>query len=155
MASLDHHVGQVAQKGDLICTVQDTSRLRVLVSAHQSANCFAEPGMEAKIRLYGTDGALILGRVATVGAAVLGQKDIAADMTATPNEARQDKISDAYDSGWSYSPVLVDLEEQDVGGLAPGMQGYGRIAVVDSSLGNVLVRELVRFFRTDVWWWLP
>jgi hypothetical protein len=42
-----------------------------------------------------------------------------------------------------------------VEGLVPGLTGYGRIKVGEEELWRAVSRPFVRFFRTEVWFWLP
>ena len=51
-------------------------------------------------------------------------------------------------------PVLVELPNPG-GRLKIDMSGYTRIQVGSRPLGSLLLDPVVRFFRVEVWSWLP
>jgi putative peptide zinc metalloprotease protein len=151
--------GQVAAVGDLIAIVQDTSSLLVEIQAQEATAAYLKPGMVTKVRLNGTYGELLTGKVASIG-------DFAASRTVlTTSPARTDReelqeITKRTGNEPHFVPVIVELDAVRDGHapltpLVPGMTGYARIVVKEDHFWNVVKNPIWRFFKVDVWSWLP
>lgn len=151
--------GQVAAAGDLIATVQDTSKLHVEVQAQEATAAYLKPGMVAKVRLNGTYGELLTGKVVSIGDLAARRTVVTTPPVRTDREELQEEIMRTGEEP-HFVPVVIELDEVAAGNaelasLSPGMTGYTRIVVSNDFFWNVLKNPIVRFFRVDVWSWLP
>jgi putative peptide zinc metalloprotease protein len=55
---------------------------------------------------------------------------------------------------WAAFRVYVKLDDAPTG-LVSGMTGYSKIEVGTETLWRAMSRPVVRFFRTEVWSWIP
>ncbi|CAA0102523.1 Uncharacterised protein [Halioglobus japonicus] len=145
-------VGNTVAPGDLILVVQDTSSLEAEIAAEESAAGRIEPGMPVEIRLRGLDGELLTAQVTRVSMNAVKESDFQVDLFRTDREAqlelqRQTKTDKKI-------RIYAALEEQDEG-LVPGMTGTARIYISSGTLWGALAKPVLRFFRVDVWSWLP
>jgi multidrug efflux pump subunit AcrA (membrane-fusion protein) len=154
---LQEKKGQHAKPGDLLAVVQDTSRLRVEVSADDAAGVDVREGMRVNVRLYSVVGRLITGKVQRVALIAEPDRAIGLDPVRTDQEISQEQMMNAKGKiGTSYHVrVYVDLDEYPLE-MKPDMTGYARIVVDEHDyFWNALARPVVRFLRTTVWSWLP
>lgn len=144
--------GQVAQAGELIATVQDTSKVLLVIAAEESAP-LAKVGMLVKCRLNSLDGRLIKGTVRSVASTTCTSDDLRIEPIRSDRERlierRADRGRDTY-----YILVYAELEAHDVD-LLPGMSGQARIVLGEDVLWHSLAKPVLRFFRSEVWSWLP
>ncbi len=145
--------GQVANPGDLIAVVQDTSKLHLEVQAQEATAVYLKPGMTAKVRLNGTYGDLLTGKVVSIGDLAARRTVVTTPPARTDREELQEEIMRTGEEP-HFVPVVVELDPHQVP-LSPGMTGYARIVVAPDYFWNVLKNPIVRFFRVDVWSWLP
>jgi multidrug resistance efflux pump len=145
--------GQVAAPGDLIAVVQDTSSLHLEVQAQESTAVYLKPGMVVKVRLNGTYGELLTGKVVSIGDLAARRTVVTTAPARTDREELQEEIMRTGEEP-HFVPVVVELDPHEVS-LAPGMTGYARIVVAPDYFWNVLKNPILRFFRVDVWSWLP
>jgi HlyD family secretion protein len=145
--------GQMAAPGDLIAVVQDVSALHIEVQADEATAVLLQPGMFAKVRLEGMYGALLTGKVVSVGDIVARRTVVTATPARTDREELQEDLLRTGDEP-HFVPVAIELDPHQVP-LSPGMTGYARIVVAPDFFWNVLKNPVLRFFRTDVWSWLP
>lgn len=155
--STRHHEsrqGQPVACGDLIAVIQDATTLKVEVQAAESAAAFVRPGMTAKIRLHGTYGELIQGRVASVGASAARRSVITRGPSRSDRESMGEDLPRTGDESASVL-VVVEIDADSQAALSPGMSGYARIAVRGDCFWSALARHVRRFLCVDVWSWLP
>ena len=139
--------------GDLIATIQDTSHVRVEVAADETA-ALLKPGMKVNCRFRGLDGTLVIGTVQALASAAMPSSDIRVEPVRTDHEALIEKRSD-WEKDSAQMLVYVDLANPQ-GLLLPGMTGQARVVVnQDDLLWRAVWRPIARFFRVDVWSWLP
>ena len=149
---VDSRVGQYVQPGDLIAVVQDASRLRAEIAATESAGVHIEPGQQVKVRLWGTDGDLIIGRVTEVAPVAVDVGELGVRRYRTDREGLgQMALHHEHDH---YVRVYAELDPTQVR-LLPEMTGYARIVVQEDLLWRAVARPIIRFFRVEVWSWLP
>ncbi|MEM9444065.1 MAG: HlyD family efflux transporter periplasmic adaptor subunit [Verrucomicrobiota bacterium] len=151
---LERRIGQVAQKGELLVTIQDTSNLLIEVAADQDAAKTSEIGMNVSARLHGLDGALVKGEVVSVSNIVTSGSSLNIDPVRTDRETSfQSSIDSAAEEDFSYR-IYAELHETDYE-LKPGMTGYSKISVGWDFLFYAYLRPVIRFVRTEVWSWIP
>ncbi len=149
---MEERKGQIATAGELLAVVQDQSSLQVEVRADESAGALAKLGMDVGIRLDGLDGELLTGRVLALGPTTSTESELGVEPVRSDREAQLEKGPGVRDP--SLVRVLCSLDETDHH-LVPGMTGYARIKIGESFLWREIWRPVERFFRTDVWSWLP
>jgi HlyD family secretion protein len=145
-----------SQKGDLIATVQDTSSVWVEVAADEAAAVDVRRGMLVKVRLYGLDsGRLLYGHVYSLAPIAEPASLFGIDTYRSDPESNNEQFATAGSKNDRRVRVVVQLDDYP-DELVPGMDGYARIiANTDDVFWRALARPVVRFFRTDVWSWLP
>lgn len=151
-AYLREREGQVAERGELIATVVDPTRMKVEIAADEAAAALVEPGMAVKVRLKGLEGRLLAGRVEQVDYVAARDRDFEAEPVRTDREVLLEQSGERARE--FHLRVLATLEDAP-DGLAPWMTGFGRIVIREETFGQALARPLIRFFRTEVWSWLP
>ena len=144
--------GQAAQVGDLIATIQDTSRIRVEIAADEGA-ALAQAGMSVDVRLSGLDGMLLSGKVESIAPAAFSDNQFRVERFRSDREGLitegRDRETDAF-----HIRVFADLDAVNVP-LMPGMTGQARIAIGPDRFWRAVARPVVRYFRTEVWSWMP
>ena len=149
---IQERAGQYVEPGDLIAVVEDTSRLRAEVLVPETSAGQIAPGMPVKVRLWGLDGQLMTGRVTAVASVAADYATLAVAPVRSDREARlEESLESAEDR---YVGVLVELDSIPDGVLSQ-MTGTARIVLGDDRLGWAIARPIVRFFRVEVWSWLP
>lgn len=150
--NISEREGQNVNVGDLIAIVYDDSTLCVEVAADQQAALLVEPDMPASIRLHGTNGCLMTGRVTAVSPSLVGEAQFGVERIRTDRETwAQETIQDDKDL---HTRIYVEMDEHEEK-LRSGMTGYARITVDSGRLWEALARPIQRFFRVEVWSWLP
>lgn len=144
--------GQAVQPGDLIATIQDTTHLRVEIAADEAA-AQAKEGMPVQVRLSGLDGKLLNGRVQSISPAALADNQFRVEQYRSDREAliekSRDRDADAY-----HIRIYAELDITDRP-LMPGMTGKAKVIMGPDRFWRATVRPVVRYFRTEVWSWLP
>jgi hypothetical protein len=95
----------------------------------------------------------LTGKVVSVGDRAARRTVVTAAPARTDREELQEDLMRTGDEP-SFIPVVVELDRHQVA-LAPGMTGYARIVIAPDYFWNVLKNPVMRFFRIDVWSWLP
>ena len=145
-------LGQVAQEGELICVVESTD-LVVEIEADEAAAARVIEGMDAEVRLWGLDGVPMHGKVIRVTQAAFDERDVQDYTVMSDRELLLRRPDPGFARG-AHVRVYVKPDSA-VEGLVPGLTGYGRIKVGEEELWRAVSRPFVRFFRTEVWFWLP
>jgi multidrug resistance efflux pump len=144
--------GHAVQPGDLIAVVHDTQRLRAEVAADEAAAVRIRPGMLVKLRLNGTDGELLTGKVVHVADKAIEENQFDQEAFRSDRETRVEEVL----SNENHMRIRVDVElDKSRAKLVPGMTGEARIVVAEDLLWRALWRPVLRFVRVDVWSWLP
>jgi multidrug resistance efflux pump len=153
---MEQRQGQHVQPGDLVATVQDTSKLLVEVAADDAAAMDLSEGMVVHVRLYGMWGRLLTGKVRYVTLTSESDGKFGNAPVRTDKEMYQEQqVNTRTRDGGYHVRVYVELDEMPTN-LSPEMTGYARIVVdEDDVLWRSLARPVVRFLRTEVWYWLP
>jgi HlyD family secretion protein len=153
---LEERVGQHVKPGDLISVVQDTSAFLVEVAADDAAALDIQEGMKVKVRLYGLWGRLLTGRVQRLSLTSEPDVKFGNMPVRTDREMYEEQQQNSRSkAGGCHVRVYVALDEAPVN-LSPDLTGYARIVVdEDDRLWRCLARPLVRFVRTEIWYWLP
>jgi multidrug resistance efflux pump len=144
--------GQFVHEGDLIVVVRDDSRLWVEVAADEAAGVDVQSGMEADVRLNGMYGELLTGHVAQVFPSLVNDAQFETEKIRTDREALTKEVAQSNEN--LRALLYVALDEHDKP-LRPGMTGYAQITVTEGLFWEALTRPLARFFRVEVWSWLP
>ncbi|MCB1690527.1 MAG: HlyD family efflux transporter periplasmic adaptor subunit [Halioglobus sp.] len=145
-------VGNTVAPGDLILVVQDASSLEAEIAAEESAAGRIEPGMPVEIRLRGLDGQLLSAEVNRVSMNAVKESDFQLDLFRTDREA-QFELQRQTKSDKKIR-IYATLEDESQG-LVPGMTGTARIYISTGTLWGAIAKPILRFFRVDVWSWLP
>ena len=145
-------LGQVAQEGELICVVESTD-LVVEIEADEAAAARVIEGMDAEVRLWGLDGVPMHGKVIRVTQAAFDERDVQDYTVMSDRELLLRRPDPGFGRG-AHVRVYVKPDSA-AEGLVPGLTGYGRIKVGEEELWRAVSRPFVRFFRTEVWFWLP
>ena len=125
---LKEKVGQYVREGELICVVEEPAGLEVEIALAEEDVARVRPGQAVALR-----------------ARALPFETLA---------ARVDRIAPAAGRGDAQSTVSVYCRLDDCPpGLRPGMTGYGRISTGPRPVGRLLLDRVVRFLRTECWWW--
>ena len=148
---LESRLEQHVLPGDLIAEIHNPGTLRAEMAADESAAIHVKRGMRVNIRLWSLGGKLLTGRVESVSSTV----DPESELWTSP--IRSDRESQARQT---FLPrrdaILVEVELDDPpDSLAAGMTGEAKISVAANPLGMSLLRPVIRFFRVEVWSWLP
>ena len=144
--------GQVAERGELIAVVVNAARLKVEIAADEAAAALVEPGMLVKVRLKGLGGRLLSARVDEVDYVATSDHEFETKPIRTDRETLLEQSGGRARK--FHFRVRAALEDPP-SGLVPRMTGFGRIVVREETFGQALARPVVRFFRTEVWSWLP
>jgi hypothetical protein len=150
---MKERLGQVAQEGDLICVVEGKD-LILEIQADEAAAARVSAGMDAEVRLFGLDGVPITGKVVTLAHSAWD------DAAVRDYAVRSDRelLIRRPDGGPGASDTRFRVyvkPDNTPSGLVSGMTGYGKIKVGEEKLWKAVSRPFARFFRTEVWSWLP
>lgn len=151
-AHLEGRLGHYVERGDLIAVLHDPTVLQAEIAATEAAGVHIQPGQRVKIRLWGTDGELINGVVTRVAPVAVDAGELGVSRVRTDREARGQAA--LHHERKHYVRVYAQLEEPTAN-LLPEMTGYARIVVDEDIFWRALARPIVRFFRVEVWSWLP
>jgi len=151
---ISQRLGQVVTEGDLIAVVQDVSTLVVEIAANDTAAALVEPDMDVQVRLFSLDGHPLAGEVRRVSTDVEAASEVLADPVRSDRESFIQSNSSRRGLPKQRIRVYATLNAGEET-LRPGMTGYARIAVHNDFFWRVLFRRIGRFFRTEVWSWLP
>ncbi len=156
-ANLKERVTQYVQPGDLIALVQDASKLKVEIAATEDAAALIKPGQTVKLRFTGLDGKQL---VATVDRVALRAVDDS-ELTLAPYRTDREQLAE---SAWQrarvhyvpvYATIDADSGDELSAVLLPDMTGYARVVIRKDQLWRAMSRHLNRFFRIEVWSWMP
>jgi multidrug efflux pump subunit AcrA (membrane-fusion protein) len=150
---LSERLGQVAESGDLIAVIQDTSRLVVEIASDEQTATHVRKGMEAKVRLTALDGELLLGYVTKLASTTEKEKLFGIDPFRSDRELYIEQ-SLGFSEDEHMFRLYAELDDH-AATLIPGMTGYARVVIDEGILWDAIFRPITRFFRTDVWSWLP
>ncbi len=150
---LSERLGQITQSGDLIAVIQDTSRLIVEIAADEQTAALVQKGMDVKVRLTALDGELLRAKVTRLASTTEKEKLFSADPFRSDRELYIEQTLGFRDDEHMFR-LYAELEEGPKD-LIPGMTGYARIIIDEGILASALFRPIARFFRTEVWSWLP
>lgn len=146
-------VGQSALVGDLIVGVEDSRTLRAEVQVPEQTTGQIKPGAPVKVKAWTFPNRTFKGEVVSVAPVVVyKKKEGTVDYLATE---REDSMSRATTSDpGRIVRVLVSIPNPD-GLLKSEMTGYAKVRVGYEPFGMVMTHGLIRFFRVEVWSWIP
>ena len=145
-------LGQVAQEGDLICVVE-SGELFLEVAADEAAAATVVEGMEVESRLWALEGATLRGRVDRLAHSAWDDAKLQ-DYAVRSDRELLIRRPDAGLRNDTRFRVYVRLDDERAD-LVTGMTGYSKIKVGEERLYQAVSRPVMRFFRTEVWSWLP
>jgi len=151
-AHLDRRRGHHVEPGDLIAIVQDDSVLRAEIAATEDAAVYIRAGQPVNIRLWGTNGKLITGRVQRVSTVALDAGELNARRVRTDRENLGQ--STLHPTAAHYIRVYAEIDPPGYP-LVSDMTGYARITIGPDYFWRALSRPIIRFIRVEMWSWLP
>lgn len=126
-ARLKEKAGQYVHQGELICTIEESSRMEVEISLSEQD--------VTRIDLH---------QVARLKARSQPFKSF---------QTKVDRIAPAAGKGEVQSTVIVYCRlDNRAAELRPGMTGYARIDTGRQPIGRILLNRILRFVRTEFWW---
>ncbi len=155
--NLKERVTQYVQPGDLIALVQDTSQLKVEIAATEDAAALIKPGQTVKLRFTGLDGRQLVAFVDRIAIRAVDDSEL----TLAPYRTDREQLAE---SAWQrarvhYVPVYATIDDGSQLALSeallPDMTGYARVVIRREKLWNAMARHLKRFFKVEVWSWMP
>ncbi|MEK6675786.1 MAG: HlyD family efflux transporter periplasmic adaptor subunit [Planctomycetota bacterium] len=152
--NIEERIGQAVQPGDLIAVIQDTSKLRAVLSADEAAGVHVVTGMIVNLRLWALDGKLITGRVRHVTARALDSENSAIDAVRSDREEQLQRSRDQQNEETRCIKVFVDLDPGQVT-LRSGMTGFASVVIREDRFWRAISRSVLRFIRVEAWSWLP
>ncbi|MEM7199517.1 MAG: HlyD family efflux transporter periplasmic adaptor subunit [Planctomycetota bacterium] len=150
--SLHKRIGHSVVRGDLILLLQDLSELRLVIAAEESAAARVQVGQRVKIRLNALDGELLRGSVETVGASAVDDSLFHIEGYRSDREIQAEEMIQT--EGHRHVRVSARIAETEYR-LVPGMTGQARIVIGNVPFWRALTAPFLRFFRVEVWSWLP
>lgn len=150
--NVEARLGTYVQPGELVAVIQETDRLEAEIAAMEDAAAYVEPGQEVHLRFWGLHGALVRGRVTSKSATALEGRKLEIDRVRTDREEMAETVGTGDDSRYIW--VTAELAEPPAN-LVPEMTGKARIVIGDDTFWRALARPVLRFFRVEVWSWLP
>jgi multidrug efflux pump subunit AcrA (membrane-fusion protein) len=125
---LKEKVGQYLREGELICVVEEPAGLEVEITLAEQDVARVQPGQAVALRAR-----------------------------ASPFEtmaAEVGRVAPVADSGQVESTVTVYARfHEGSSGLKPGMTGYARVSTGPRPIGTILADRVLRWLRTEFWWW--
>lgn len=149
--NIEERKGQYVKEGDLITTIHDDSTVTVEMAADESAAVLVSPGADVQVRLHGTNGKTLMGTVDRVSPRLVNEIEM--ERVRTDKESWTQEVVKGDD--YYHARIYIELSESDKEKLSPGMTGYARIHIADGVLWKAISRQLERFYRVEVWSWLP
>ncbi len=132
---LDFKVGTYLKVGDVFATAQENSQQFVVVYLPEYDAGKGRIGYTAEIKLFAYSDEPIYGKVVSI------------------EPASTTKPAISVTSGNVFE-ALIEVDKPPAN-MKPGMVGYGKIDVGWNPLCYILVRPIIRFFKVEVWSWLP
>jgi multidrug resistance efflux pump len=150
---INERVGMEVMVGDLVASVEDARFLLAEVEVPEKTAGDIEPGARVKVKAWAYPNRRFIGRVAHVAPVVLDKKK--EGTIAYLHTEREDALSRAATSSEGrVVRVVVKLPNSD-GLLKSEMTGYGKVFTKYEPFGLVMTHGLMRFFRIEVWSWIP
>jgi putative peptide zinc metalloprotease protein len=150
---IQEHVGMEVLVGDLIASIEDAHSLLAEAEVPEKTAGDIKPGARVKVKAWAYPNRLFIGRVAHVAPVVLNKKK--QGMIEYLHTEREDALSRATTSDEGrVVRVLVKIPNPD-GLLKSEMTGYAKVFTKYEPFGLVMTHGLARFFRIEVWSWIP
>jgi multidrug resistance efflux pump len=125
---LNEKVGQYLREGEFICVVEEPAELEVEITLAEQDAARVRPGQAVALRARASPFETINGSVARVAStANLGEVQSTVTVYARFHETSSE--------------------------LKPGMTGYARISTGSRPIGTILADRVLRWLRTEFWWW--
>jgi putative peptide zinc metalloprotease protein len=126
-ARLKEKTGQFVHDGDLICVVEDPVSVAVEIAVAEQDGERIEVGQQVALK--------------------------ARALPFTTLAATVDRIAPSTGTGGSQSTVTVHARlTHSQPALRPGATGYARIYIGPRPIGEIAVRRVLAFLRTEFWW---
>ncbi len=149
---LDRKIGQMAQVGDVVATVQNAARPRIRIALPQDYASYVETGADVRARPWGMSGTVLDGTVmAVLPAAIEKSQD---QIQKAMHSEEGGMVRNAATPDELIIPVIAELEV-DSEFLRSDMTGYAKIRVGIKPFGYALLHPVIRFFQVQVWSWIP
>jgi multidrug resistance efflux pump len=150
---IHERVGMEVMVGDLVASVEDARFLLAEVEVPEKTAGDIEPGARVKVKAWAYPNRRFTGRVAHVAPVVMDKKK--QGTIEYLHTEREDALSRAATSDEGrVVRVVVKIPNSD-GLLKSEMTGYGKVFTKYEPFGLVMTHGLARFFRVEVWSWIP
>ncbi len=150
---LEERVGMEVILGDMIASVEDDRTLLAELEIPEKNSGDVKVGSRVKVKTWAYPNKRFIGQVDSVAPVVTDKKK--EGKVEYLRTEREDALSRAATSDEGrVVRVVVRLQNPD-GLLKSEMTGYGKVFTGYKPFGLVMTHGLVRFFRVEVWSWIP
>jgi multidrug efflux pump subunit AcrA (membrane-fusion protein) len=146
------HVGQQSAPGDVVAVIEDTSRATVRISLPEPYVGLVSTGSAVRIRPWAHADRIFDGKITMVMPVVMDKSE---------DVMKEDSVQQEHGTVRSLNspaerivPVLAEIDNAD-GLFKSDMTGYAKIAAGTRSVGYAFFHPVIRFFKVQVWSWLP
>ena len=149
---LEGREGQMVAQGDVVATVEDTSRCIVRIALPEDYAGELQTNARVRIRPWSQSARILEGRITEVLPVVVEKSED--EMKEARQQQESGMVRNMDMPGELVVPVLAEIENEG-GLLKTDMTGYAKIDAGAHSLGYALFHPIIRFFRVRVWSWIP
>lgn len=151
---LAEKVGQRLQEGDLFAVVEDSRTIVAEIEVPQEDIGEVVIGASVKLKLWAYPDRVIKGTVTTIAPVAYERSRGRIEQRAlTEREMLYERERAAREQG-KVVRVLTEIAHEETG-LRTDMTGYAKIASGRKTLASAFLGWIARFFRVEVWSWIP
>ena len=151
---LREKVGQRLQEGDLFAVVEDARTIIAEIELPQEDISEVIIGAPVKLKLWAYPDRVIKASVSTIAPVAYERSRGRVEQRAlTEREMLYERERPAREQG-KVVRVLTEIANED-NGLRTDMTGYAKIASGRKTLASAFFGWVARFFRVEVWSWIP
>ncbi len=148
----DDKLGQLVNVGDVVAQVSDTSKVYMRVSIPEEHINDVKIGAKVYAKAWAFPDELLEGVVVNIASVVVDKtEDVRMRATAEQEEGMTRNLNAPQEY---VVPILVEIANTD-GRLRVDMSGYARIPVEKEPFALVFLDPIIRFFRVQLWAWMP
>lgn len=149
---LKENEGKMINVGDLVSLVEDNRTIisRITVPEEYSGEIKINSQVWAKPWAY--PGKIFEGRVTKIAPVVVDKSEDILNQAMVKQEKGTVRSINAQEE--KIVGVVAELDNKN-GLLKSGLTGYAKIRVGIRPLGSIILGPIIRFFRVEVWSWLP
>lgn len=150
---IDKQANYMLEAGDQLASIEDDSKVSVEIYLNESDIGEVKLAMPVIMKTWAYSGrAFTGGKVVEIASAIVNKDAIKSELSDI--EQNNDAVRILNNQGEEIARITAEFHNSDKL-LKPGMTGYAKIIGRWTLLGNVLTKGIVRFFRVEVWSWLP